>query len=223
MSKYPIQKHHFIIFAFFFIAGIFWGKYYYYGDNQKVSILRTTPLRILVEEKSLPTDVIENFSLEANTPIEIDTYSTLHELDGALEKHSYDIIWYKSLFANDLLNKNHLQKMATKELKFIKNISVDFKNPPYDKKNEYVIPILWGVNKATLWTENISIYRSARNIAKAYEFINYIFDPDITKAIVKTRNIATTSNSLEKTDIPANLKPSALRRIPIHTLKYETN
>lgn len=117
MKKPTLQKHHYFIFAVAIIAGFLWGKYFYYGDNQNISFLKSHRLKILVEKSSLPQDVLEDFSKKADVPVEVETYSSLSELKSALQRGAYDIIWYKSYFAKELMSKNHLHKIALNELK----------------------------------------------------------------------------------------------------------
>jgi spermidine/putrescine transport system substrate-binding protein len=74
---------------------------------------------------------------------------------------------------------------------------------------------------STLWTINIAVPKSSTKPQIAQSFIDYLFEPDVSKSIVKASKEATVHRDLENDpELDAMEKPSFLRHVPVRRIRF---
>lgn len=220
------QKSYISLFIFFFVIGILWGKFFYYNEDNRRALFKKPRLELLAEAKFLPTDVIESFALENNVEVSISTYKNKEELATHLQKRKYDLIAFKSYYAQDVLKA--LAGLNYSEISNEDAIAVDFKNPPYDPDNKLALPLFWGVDKnaksekSLLWIESLGVTKNSKYKELAYDFLDYVLQTEVAQESVQYRKVASTNKNVEKSkNIDSNFKPSFLRKISIRNLAFD--
>lgn len=220
------KKSYLALFSFFFLAGILWGKFFYYNEENRNVLFSKERLVLLAEVGFLPTDVLESFSLEQGEALDLVTYSSREELLSKLQKHKVDLVAFKSFYAQDVLKK--LDRISYKNISNKDSISIDFKNLPYDRENQYAIPLFWGVEKnkdiekSLLWVESIGVIKNSPLMSEAHQFIDFVLQDDVAIEIVRHRKIASTNKKIEKeSNIESKWKPSYLRKMSIRDLAFK--
>lgn len=241
MKDKPLKKYHLALFMIAFVSGIIWGKYFYYGEQEKISeIFKKEELRLLVHSNFLPDDILESFHLEYNTQIIIETYSSTEDFYAALARDTYDLISADTSIQRDLIISNKLSKLQQNLLTNKQNISPDFLSSPLDKQSEYSIPVYWKIIPLTakgdnanrtpsstfqdgglLTTENIAILNSSKNLKKAHLFVDYLLQKEVALELVRFRRQPITNKQVENINgLSEQLKPSYIRKVAISKLKY---
>lgn len=225
-TEFPKQKNHLGLFAFFFVIGLMWGKFFYYNEKNRSAIFTPTVLTLLAEEGFLPGDVTESFAMESGLDLKIVTYKNKEGLSYLLKNHKFDLIAFKSYYAEDVLKD--LSKITYKNISNKESISVDFKNPPYDPENQFAVPLFWGlekkenIEKTLLWVESVGVFKNSKMKKEAHEFMDYILQSDVALEVIRLKKVASTNRSIEKAkNIESSLKPSYLRKISIRNLKFK--
>ncbi len=208
------------------MMGLLWGKFFYYSEENRAVLFNQHVLVLLAEEGFLPGDVTESFAMESGLDLQIVTYKNKDDLVILLKNQKFDMIAFKSYYAQDVLKD--LSKIAYKNLSNKESISVDFKNPPYDPENQFAVPLFWGVEKndniekSLLWVESVGVFKNSNLKKEAHEFLDYILQADVALEVIRHKKVASTNRSIEKAkNIESNLKPSYLRKISIRDLQFK--
>ena len=91
-------------------------------------------------------DFISKFEEETGIDVIYDTYES-NEIMFQKVKNSpgtYDLIFPSDYMVEKMINEDMLEKIDFNNIPNYKNIGEDFKNLPYDPKNEYSVPYMWG-------------------------------------------------------------------------------
>ncbi len=83
-------------------------------------------------------------------------------------------------------------------------------------KFKYLIPN----EGATLWALSLAIHAGTENTREAHAFLNYVLKKEISYDIARISKRAVTNVLVEQTRLHPNLKPSFLRNISVHNLRY---
>lgn len=214
-----IDKSYVILFVFFFVVGIFWGKFFYYNEVNRSTLFSKPKLKMLAETGFLPGDVTESFAMESHLDLEIITYSSKEDFLSQLKTQKFDLVAFKSFYAKEVMKD--LSKITYNKLKNKESISVDFKNLPYDPENQFAVPLFWGVEKSLLWIDSVGILKSSKFKKEAHEFLDYTLQSDVILEVIRLKKVASTNRAIEKASgIESNLKPSYLRKMSIRDLQF---
>lgn len=218
------QKNYVGLFVFFFVIGLLWGKFFYYNEENRQALFTSDTMILLAEDGFMPSDVLESFSLENNSPLQIVTYKSKADLLSKLKNGQFDLVAFKSFYAQDVMP--FLSKISYKEIKNKESISIDFKNLKYDPENKHSVPLFWGIErsdkieKSVLWIESLGIAKKSSLKDKAHGFIDYIMQLDVTMEVIRHKKVASTNKNIEKENVESKLKPSYLRKISIRDLAF---
>ncbi len=95
----------------------------------------------------MPEGVLEKFTKETGIKVKYSTYDSNEAMYAKIKtagNESYDIIVPSTYFVNKMGREGMLAKIDTKKLKNYGNLDKKLLSKPYDPKNEYSIPYLWG-------------------------------------------------------------------------------
>lgn len=133
------------MFVLFFGFGFLWGKFYYYGDQQPLEVFGKRELRVLASPQLISDDVLENYHMQHQTQIFLDTYETDSEFKEKTQNENYDVVFVSSDLSKDLILQEKLLNTSNEQLKNKTYVSADFSKLPYDKELNYVVPLFWGL------------------------------------------------------------------------------
>ncbi|WP_120497649.1 extracellular solute-binding protein [Kiloniella sp. EL199] len=100
-------------------------------------------------------DLITKFESETGISVTLDTYDTNETLLAKLKSGAkgYDIVVPSHNFVEIFVTEGLLQKINAADMPSYKNLTANFKSPPWDKDNQYTIPWQWGTTSFTVDTE----------------------------------------------------------------------
>lgn len=116
-------------------------------------------LNIYTWTNYIPSKVLQQFSQETGVKVhlsEYDSNETMYAKLKASPQAGYDIIIPSSYFIERMTKQNMLHKIDHKKIPNIKNINPLFLYKPFDPKNEYSIPYLWGASGIAVNTDYIN-------------------------------------------------------------------
>ena len=92
-------------------------------------------------------DVNKEFTKRTGINVNYTTFDTNESLYSKLANGgaNYDIIIPSDYMVSKLIDEGMLEKIDFKNIPNFKYIDKEFRNPGYDKKNEYSVPYTWGV------------------------------------------------------------------------------
>ena len=96
----------------------------------------------------IPISLIWAFQKETGIKVNVSTYDnneTMYAKLRASKKNIYDIILPSSYYVERMKKFNLLTKLDPSKLPNLKNLDPSFTNNPYDPKNQYHVPLVWGV------------------------------------------------------------------------------
>lgn len=225
MAKSFKQKRYLGLFIFFFVIGTIWGRFFYYDEAKRAKFFSDQPVVLLAPKNFVPPQLLSKFTEDTSKQVTVIEYVDIKDLIEKLWDQPIDLIAFSSTDADDVIDL--LSPFEKQKIKNLKLISIDFKNLPYDEKNELAIPLFWGVrkkhniDKSRLWIESIGITQASKNKTDAYIFIDYLLEPDTAIEAVKIKKVASTNSSLESSaSIQSKWKPSYLRKISIRNLSF---
>jgi len=95
----------------------------------------------------MPQSVLEEFEKSTGIEVKYSTYDSNEAMYAKIKtdkSSSYDIIVPSTYFVNKMSKEGLLAKIDTKKLKNFKNLDEKLLYKPFDPKNEYSVPYLWG-------------------------------------------------------------------------------
>jgi spermidine/putrescine transport system substrate-binding protein len=95
----------------------------------------------------MPKVVIENFTKETGIKVHYETYDSNEEMRrkiGTKDAPKYDIIVPSTYCVKRMIRENKLSKIDKSKLSNYKNLDKKLLSRPFDIKNEYSVPYLWG-------------------------------------------------------------------------------
>ena len=105
-------------------------------------------LNIYVWANEVPDFIVHRFEKETGIKVNLSTFENNEMMYAKLRaspQSGYDIIMPSSYFVDRMRKQNMLAKLNKLKLSNWKNLNPAFLNPPYDPKNEYSIPHIWGI------------------------------------------------------------------------------
>ena len=91
-------------------------------------------------------DLIDEFTEETGIKVIYESYDTNEAMYQKLKSgtNNYDLVFPSDYMVEKLISEEMIQKIDKEKLTNYEQIGEDFKNPSYDKNEEYSIPYLWG-------------------------------------------------------------------------------
>lgn len=91
-------------------------------------------------------DLLAKFEKETGIKVNYDTFVTNEDLYVKLKNSnvSYDLLIPSDYMIEKMIKEDMLQKIDFKNIPNYSNIDDEFKNKPFDSKNEYSVPYFWG-------------------------------------------------------------------------------
>lgn len=171
---------------------IFQGKYKkkIYIHNSPFDILTNLFKRNKIDTTSVIQSNIHNIDAAVKDLSEYITRSPASDVKEQLLKEDVWIAQMDSGVASEFIEKNG--------------------------KFKYLIP----EEGATLWTVSLAIVNGSENLNEAHQFLNYVMKKEVSREIANISKRAVTNILVEDAKIHASLKPSYLRHISVHNLRY---
>ena len=136
-----LKKSIAILSSLFLISSSFVGC-----SKNEDSSKNTRTLNVFNYGDYINEDLISKFEEETGIDVIYDTYES-NEIMYQKVKNSpgtYDLIFPSDYMVEKMINEDMLEKIDFNNIPNYKNIGEDFKNLPYDPKNEYSVPYMWG-------------------------------------------------------------------------------
>lgn len=95
----------------------------------------------------MPKSVLDDFTKETGIEIHYETYDSNEEMYKKVTTKgakAYDILVPSTYFVNKMIDEGLLQKIDKSKLSRYKNLDTKLLSRPFDPKNDYSIPYLWG-------------------------------------------------------------------------------
>jgi len=242
----PFFKSKFIYYvvSISFVAGIYWGV----NRNSLLNpaalppFVKTSKLSLLLMENTIPQDILESFEAHYSTKVVADSFRSSAEFESKMANNKYDIVSTFPKETRSLILKNEVLELTESHLNHRNNISVDFKNLPFDPHSLFGIPLLWGVSESSatsytdlikshsnsdiskasnLWILSLLILKSSSDKKSDHLFIDYLLSSDVSFQLSQNSGLATTNRALESRDLPEALKASYIRKLPIRNLHID--
>lgn len=105
-------------------------------------------LNLFIWSAYITDETLKKFENQTGVRVRFDTYDSNEALLEKLQSgvSDYDVVVPSDYMIRILSHQNLLEKLDTNRLPNMKNIAPRFHNPPYDPRNEYSIPFLWGTS-----------------------------------------------------------------------------
>lgn len=128
----------------------------------------------------MPDSVLQDFTKETGIEVKYSTYDSNEAMYAKVKTagtSSYDIIVPSTYFVNKMGREGLLEKIDKSKLSHYKNLDEKLLSKPFDPKNDYSIPYLWGSTgisyNASLVKEPIDSWKNLWNPAyKNSELLN---------------------------------------------------
>lgn len=176
----PLLRTFFITGFFSFMLGLWWGIYE--SEQTRLSSHLPHHIRILSLKDSFPQSIHPTAEKALKIKISVTIADDIDHFLDLLEVNSYDLLFYKSYFANQILQSNNLQTIRYQKLKNTQNIQADFW-PSQKYNSRKSIPYSWGINGYSTYKNemnyNLSKYDLMRNegsiffFSKDYDYFYY--------------------------------------------------
>lgn len=142
-------------------------------------------LNVYIWSEYLPESVIERFTKETGIKVNISTYDNNESLYAKVKllsnsKNGYDIIVPSTYFVSKMRNEKLLMEIDKSKLSNFKNIDEALINKPFDPKNSYSIPYLWG---------STAICYNAKYVKDPIDSWNVLFDPKYKNKVLLTDDV----------------------------------
>jgi spermidine/putrescine-binding protein len=114
------------------------------GGNSDVKTEKE--LNLYIWSAYITEDTLKKFEAKEGIHVRFDTYDSNEALLEKVQSgvSDYDVIVPSDYMVRILSQQNLLEKLDTKRLTNIGNLSSRFRNLPYDPNNDHSIPFLWG-------------------------------------------------------------------------------
>ena len=96
----------------------------------------------------IPDSVIQQFEKETGIKVNFSTFDSNEIMFAKLKatkNPGYDVVEPSSYYIDRMRRQDMLQKIDKSKLSNFRNLNPDFLNAPYDPKNTYSIPFIWGI------------------------------------------------------------------------------
>ncbi|MEW1720028.1 spermidine/putrescine ABC transporter substrate-binding protein [Streptomyces sp. NPDC093109] len=120
-------------------------------------------LNIYAWAGEIPDSVVKGFEKETGIKVTLDTFDSNETMTAKLSSgaSSYDLVEPSQYTVQQLIGQGLVQKLDHSKIEGLDNLAPKFRNPSYDKGNQYSIPWIWGttgfayndkcVKSATSW------------------------------------------------------------------------
>lgn len=204
----------------FFLLGLWKGVFYYQQLEESAHYDKS--LLVLLSGAWISQDVIKQFKEKYKIEVTVDIAT--ENLDEIVHKKNYDIIGLVSHELPLFIERNFLKKINLDEITNERWIVRDFLyyDHPYKR---YGIPLFWNIETQASERKKLKIYHlslmeTSLNQDEAYQFINYLLDPEVSLSLLKGNHLATVHNGLDKSSLAEERKSSYLRKISLSSLEY---
>jgi spermidine/putrescine transport system substrate-binding protein len=112
-----------------------------------VSFANDNVLNIYAWYDEISETIIDQFEKETGIHVNFSTFDNNETLYAKLKANpysGYDIVEPSSYYVNRMSREGLIQKIDKTKLSNYKNLDPDFLNVPYDPKNEFSVPYIWG-------------------------------------------------------------------------------
>jgi spermidine/putrescine transport system substrate-binding protein len=95
----------------------------------------------------IPSDILEQFTKETGIRVIYSTYETndsMYTKVKLMQGKAYDLVCPSTYYVNLMIDEGLLTKFDHSKLPNLGNLDPQLMSPPYDPKNEYGIPYMWG-------------------------------------------------------------------------------
>lgn len=120
----------------------------------------------------MPNSVLENFTKETGIEVKYSTYDSNEAMYAKIKtagNSGYDVIVPSTYFVNKMSKEGLLEKLDKSKLPNYKNLDTKLLSKPFDPKNDYSIPYLWGSTgisyNASLVKEPIDSWANLWNVS----------------------------------------------------------
>ncbi len=105
----------------------------------------------------IPSDVIEEFTKETGIKVFYSTYESNESMYAKLKLHpkGYDLVVPSTYYVEKMRDENMLQKIDKTKLMHFKGLDPNTLDKPFDPKNQYSVPYIWGATGIGYNTETI--------------------------------------------------------------------
>ena len=134
-------------------------------------------LNILNYDIYIDKTLISEFEKENNVTIKYDTYSTPEEMyiKAKAGASNYDLIISSEYMIERMINEKMVNKLNYDNIPNYKYVGEQFRNQPYDPKNEYAVPYFWGT---------LGILYNKNNVDVSSKSWSILWDEKYSKRII---------------------------------------
>lgn len=107
----------------------------------------------------LPEDILKEFEKLYGVKVNYDTYSSNEEMHTKLKAGGvgYDVVFPSDYMVQVLTREGLLEKLDHSRIPNMTNLEDRFRDLPFDPKNEYSIPYMWGTTGIAYNTEVVKV------------------------------------------------------------------
>lgn len=147
------------------------------GCGNKVNTSNTKQLNVYNAGDYIDPELITKFEKETGIKVIYNTYDTNETMYSKLKDGSsnYDIAVPSDYMIERMIKQNLVEKIDFKEIPNYKYIGSEFKHLPFDPKDEYSVPYMWGT---------IGIVYNTKIVKKPVDSWNILWDKDYKGQIV---------------------------------------
>ena len=149
------------------------------------AVVQSKELYLYNWSEYLPKEVIASFEKETGIKVFYSTYTSNEAMYAKIKlldkKNSYDLVVPSTYFLSKMRNENNLAKIDKSLLKNFKNLDNSLLDKPFDPKNEYSVPYLWG-------TTGIAVQRTRLKEAKVSAWAD-LWRPEFKQRILMTNDM----------------------------------
>jgi len=126
-------------------------------------------------------NVLKEFENETGIKVNYTTYATNEELHSKLlsSNANYDVIIPSDYMIGRLINENLLEKLDFANIPNYENIMDEYKDLPFDSKNEYSVPYTWGT---------VVLIYNTKFVTKPVDSWDILWDEDYKGKIIMFHN-----------------------------------
>lgn len=105
----------------------------------------------------LPEEILKEFEQAYGVKVRYDTFSSNEEMHAKLKAGTtgYDVVFPSDYMVKVLQREGLLEKIDHANIPNMANLDPKFKGLPFDPKNEYTVPYMWGTTGIVYNTEKI--------------------------------------------------------------------
>lgn len=147
------------------------------GCGNKIDTSNTKQLNVYNCGDYIDPELVTKFEKETGIKVNYNTYDTNETMYSKLKdgSSSYDIAVPSDYMIERMIKENLLEKIDFKNIPNYKYIGSEFKHLPFDPKDEYSVPYMWGT---------IGIVYNTKMVKKPVDSWNILWDKDYKGQIV---------------------------------------